>query len=91
LLVGHEADGEFAFNGFCPLTLVLHNGLLLLGDVVLGSVKWERHYSAFIDADARASFQAALPREVVQRRNKSRTAAPGARVAARAVERRPSP
>jgi hypothetical protein len=58
VLVRREADGEFAFNGFCPVTLVLHNGLLLPGDVVLGSVKWERRYYAFVDADARARFQA---------------------------------
>lgn len=57
VLVQHDADGEFAFNGFCPVTLVERNGLLLPGDVVLGSVKWERKYYAFVDQEKRAKFQ----------------------------------
>jgi hypothetical protein len=57
VLVQRDADGEFAFNGFCPVTLVLNGGLLLPGDVLLGSVKWERKYYAFVDAEACAKFQ----------------------------------
>lgn len=57
VLVQHDADGEFAFNGFCPVTLVERNGLLLPGDVVLGSIKWERKYYAFVDQEKRAKFQ----------------------------------
>jgi hypothetical protein len=44
LLVKRETDGESAFNGFSPVTLVGHDGLLLQGDVVLESVKWEHKY-----------------------------------------------
>jgi hypothetical protein len=57
VLVKRESDGEFAFNGFCPVTLVKHDGLLLPGDVVLGSVKWERKYFAFVDQESRITFQ----------------------------------
>jgi hypothetical protein len=57
ILVKRDADGEFAFNGFCPVTLVKRDGLLLPGDVVLGSVKWERKYYAFVDQEARQLFQ----------------------------------
>lgn len=57
VVVQHDADGEFAFNGFCPVTLVERDGLLLPGDVVLGSVKWERRYYAFVDQDKRNKFQ----------------------------------
>ena len=57
VLVQHDADGEFAFNGFCPVTLVERNGLLLPGDVVLGSIKWEKKYYAFVDQEKRAKFQ----------------------------------
>lgn len=57
VLVQHDSDGEFAFNGFCPVTLVKRDGLLLPGDVVLGSVKWERRYYAFVDTEARSAFQ----------------------------------
>ena len=57
VLVQRDADSEFAFNGFCPVTLVRRDGLLLPGDVVLGSVKWERRYYAFVDTEARALFQ----------------------------------
>ncbi|OHT12345.1 hypothetical protein TRFO_17813 [Tritrichomonas foetus] len=57
VLVQRDADGEFAFNGFCPVTLVERDGLLLPGDVVLGSIKWERKYYAFVDQDKRAKFQ----------------------------------
>jgi hypothetical protein len=57
VLVKREADAEFAFNGFCPVTLVRRDGLLLPGDFVLGSVKWERKYYAFVDQEARELFQ----------------------------------
>lgn len=57
VLLQRDADGEFAFNGFCPVTLVERDGLLLPGDVVLGSIKWERKYYAFVDQDKRAKFQ----------------------------------
>ena len=57
VLVQHDADEEFAFNGFCPVTLVERDGLLLPGDVVLGSIKWERKYYAFVDQNCRAKFQ----------------------------------
>jgi hypothetical protein len=57
ILVKRDVDGEFAFNGFCPVTLVMHDGLLLPGDVVLGSVRWERRYYAFVDTAARTQFQ----------------------------------
>lgn len=56
VLVQHDADGEFAFNGFDPVTLVERDGLLLPGDVVLGSIKWERRYYAFVDKEQRAKF-----------------------------------
>ncbi|EAY02324.1 hypothetical protein TVAG_275980 [Trichomonas vaginalis G3] len=58
VLVQHDADGEFAFNGFCPVTLVERNGLLLPGDVVLGSIKWEKRYYAFVDQVKRNKFLA---------------------------------
>jgi hypothetical protein len=57
VLVRREADGEFAFNGFCPISLVRRDGLLLPGDVVLGAVKWERKYYAFVDRASRELFQ----------------------------------
>jgi hypothetical protein len=57
VLVRRDADGEFAFNGFCPISLVMRDGLLLPGDVVLGSIKWERKYYAFVDQKARELFQ----------------------------------
>jgi hypothetical protein len=38
VLVKRDAGAEFAFNGFCPVTLVKRGGLLLPGDVVLGQV-----------------------------------------------------
>lgn len=56
VLVQRESDGEIAFNGFCPVTLVQRKGLLLPGDVVLGSVKWERRYYAFVDKEKRELF-----------------------------------
>ena len=58
VLLQREEDGDFAFNGFCPVTLVERDGLLLPGDVVLGSVKWERRYYAFVDHEHREKFQA---------------------------------
>lgn len=57
VLVQHDADCDFAFNGFCPVTLVERDGLLLPGDVVLGSIKWERRYYAFVDQEKRSKFQ----------------------------------
>jgi len=57
VLLRRDEDGEFAFNGFCPVTLVRRDGLLLPGDVVLGSVRWERRYYAFVDQEARGAFQ----------------------------------
>ena len=57
VLVQHDADGEFAFNGFCPVTLVERDGLLLPGDVLLGSIKWERKYYAFVDQSKLNKFK----------------------------------
>ena len=56
VLVQRDTDGEFAFNGFCPVTLVERDGLLLPGDVVLGSIKWEKRYYAFVDQEKRSKF-----------------------------------
>jgi hypothetical protein len=57
IVVKRDRDSDFAFNGFCPVTLVRRDGLLLPGDVVVGSVKWERKYYAFVDQEARELFQ----------------------------------
>jgi len=56
VIIQRETDGEFAFNGFCPVTLVERDGLLLPGDVVLGSIKWEKRYYAFVDQEKRSKF-----------------------------------
>lgn len=56
ILIQREGDGEVAFNGFCPVTIVQRRGLLLPGDVVLGSVKWERKYYAFVNKEKRDLF-----------------------------------
>jgi hypothetical protein len=40
------------------VTLVKRDGLLLPGDVVVGSIKWERKYYAFVNQEARELFQA---------------------------------
>jgi hypothetical protein len=58
VVVSRDREADFAFNGFCPVTLVKRDGLLLPGDVVVGSVKWERKYYAFVDQEARELFQA---------------------------------
>jgi hypothetical protein len=58
VIVKRDRDSDFAFNGFCPVTLLQRDGLLLPGDLVVGSVKWERKYYAFVDQHARELFKA---------------------------------
>ncbi|KAH0795278.1 cilia- and flagella-associated protein [Histomonas meleagridis] len=56
IIIQCDSNKEFEFNGFCPMTIIERDGLLLPGDIFIGCVKWERKYFLFVDKNKQKEF-----------------------------------